>query len=1471
MKKSSFKLKNILLILIVIVFSTGKTFAQSDNIHYLPPMKDGIATSATGQGQAIYLSTSVATSFNVDVYYGNATTPSYTVIGLSNTTPQIIDIFNTDITGDGTPEGATDGIIQLSDAQTGFVQTGSGMRFESQGNENFYVNYRISSSNQTGSLTAKGTKALGTEFRWGGLPNNNSAGSNAISTSLGMYATQDGTIINISGYDTDVTFREGTIVDGKNDDSVTITLNAGESYVLETVATTTISSGTINRDGWLGASITSNNPIAISNGQLVMATGNNGADAGMDQPVPINYLGKEYVLIRGESTNNVNEFGIVVATEDNTEVYTNDPTNPANLLTTINAGEYYKVDGSNYSGTDPGENMLITTSKNVYVYQNTAGQENGPTVGMNFIPPANCLLPTAVDNISNIQDMAGRTANFSAITIVADATVTTITITDDNNGSVVIPSSNFSAVAGTSNYLTYFYEPDPSNLSGNVSIIADGPTAVGIFGGVGSISGYAGYFSGFDTVPDVQITSSGSECLTNSISTTLEAPSGYQDYEWFLDEVSQGSTGTTNTFSPTVAGEYYVRVQQATGCFFESPTIKFNNCIEAIDDNLIGVFASGETTTASIVDNDVLGGNTPVIGTDITITADPNGINTIGTIDPATGLITIDANTPDGTYTLEYQICEIAYPTNCSIATVTVTVADADSDGVNDILDLDDDNDGILDSVECNATTYSINFESTNEGWIVDNNNAGGNNGNTVHSTALLTNQNCDFSSIPNSPSSSNYILWTDETAGNVYFENSSDLNLDLSSLADNGSLNFNWINGVYGGSTPTTSDMIIVLSGGGTSVTYPLTGLVGSLVNSGQWHNINVELTTSNFGSNLATVLADLDIISIKVENINNRQIGDSGTTCNEAEYMALDDIHFSSYCIDSDLDGTPDYLDLDSDNDGCNDVIESGGTDDDGDGILGDAPTTVDVNGQVTGGGDISGAYDGMNADETTAVEASITTAPTDQTEDPSTTATFQVVALATGTTDYTGTAPTTTPDYTGTSATDLSSSFVYQWYLGDPNSGGVLLSDDATYTNTSTNTLNISTNNSLSGNEYFVLVTHPNNLCVSLIDSAILTVNQPPVADDEIVTLDPAVATNVDVLTGDDDPDGDNANLSITEIIDPADTANPLAITPGSSVTLTDGTIVELLTDGTLNVTPPAGSTSTEFDYTLEDEDGLTDTGNVAITVECSDTTDTDGDGLTDCEESTGIDNPNTILIPNGTSDPLNACDPDSNHPLCDTDNDGLTNAEELALGTDPTDPDTDGDTILDGQEVLDNTDPLDDCDHDGGTALPDSDCDADGLTTSEEDAIGTDPDNEDSDGDTISDGQETIDGTDPLDPCDSIGGVPTLSAGCNEEVVDTGIAISNEVLTPDGDGVNDFFSIENIESFPNNTVQIYNRWGVVVYEMSGYDNVSDVFTGTSNGRVTISTDSELPVGVYFYIVKYENDGQNLSKSGYLYINR
>jgi gliding motility-associated-like protein/uncharacterized repeat protein (TIGR01451 family) len=93
-----------------------------------------------------------------------------------------------------------------------------------------------------------------------------------------------------------------------------------------------------------------------------------------------------------------------------------------------------------------------------------------------------------------------------------------------------------------------------------------------------------------------------------------------------------------------------------------------------------------------------------------------------------------------------------------------------------------------------------------------------------------------------------------------------------------------------------------------------------------------------------------------------------------------------------------------------------------------------------------------------------------------------------------------------------------------------------------------------------------------------------------------------------------------------------------------------------------------------------------------------------------------------------------------------------------------------------------------------------------------------------------------------------------------------------ISPDGDGLNDFFRIRGIECYPKNTVEIYNRWGVKVYDAKGYNNDTVAFRGISDGRVTIDTSEGLPSGTYFYIVKYEDfNGNGIDKSGYLDIKR
>ncbi|MDR6845684.1 gliding motility-associated C-terminal domain-containing protein [Flavobacterium granuli] len=102
------------------------------------------------------------------------------------------------------------------------------------------------------------------------------------------------------------------------------------------------------------------------------------------------------------------------------------------------------------------------------------------------------------------------------------------------------------------------------------------------------------------------------------------------------------------------------------------------------------------------------------------------------------------------------------------------------------------------------------------------------------------------------------------------------------------------------------------------------------------------------------------------------------------------------------------------------------------------------------------------------------------------------------------------------------------------------------------------------------------------------------------------------------------------------------------------------------------------------------------------------------------------------------------------------------------------------------------------------------------------------------------------------------------GCSLEVFNA--------VSPDGDGLNDFFRIRGIECYPKNTAQIFNRWGVKVYEADGYNNDTVIFNGISEGRVTVNKSEGLPSGTYFYIVKYEDfSGNGIEKSGYLNLSR
>ncbi|RYY15120.1 MAG: gliding motility-associated C-terminal domain-containing protein [Chitinophagaceae bacterium] len=97
----------------------------------------------------------------------------------------------------------------------------------------------------------------------------------------------------------------------------------------------------------------------------------------------------------------------------------------------------------------------------------------------------------------------------------------------------------------------------------------------------------------------------------------------------------------------------------------------------------------------------------------------------------------------------------------------------------------------------------------------------------------------------------------------------------------------------------------------------------------------------------------------------------------------------------------------------------------------------------------------------------------------------------------------------------------------------------------------------------------------------------------------------------------------------------------------------------------------------------------------------------------------------------------------------------------------------------------------------------------------------------------------------------------------------------VITPlTKDGINDFFQIECLENYPDNSVEIFNRWGVKVFKTKGYGIDGNVFEGYSAGRTTVGGSGLLPTGTYFYILNYNaKHGTEVTahkKIGYLYLN-
>lgn len=628
-------MKKLLLSFILIIFTTHTLFAQRDTDHWFAPMS-ARSTNISSPQQALYFSTDSVTPFPIDIYSNNIVIGTVTV-------------------SKGNPQTFTIPLVNMITSNTSELFTPVNKGLYTKGTKPYFATFRFSVSSHGEILTSKGKAGIGTKFYAVVSPILNPV--NALNFTTGILATEDNTVVTVSDYSADVIFTNGWT--GLTNPTLTFTLNKGQSYIIEGTG-----DKPGNKVGFIGAKIVADKPISVTNGnfngQFAIIPANSthdGSDIVMDQSVPTDRLGNEFVVVKGNGDINKRmEDVLIVATEGGTQIFINNSPTP---VITLNEGDSYRVNETNNTNyINQGNNhynMYIKTSKNVYVYQLLAGvATSNATIGFNYIPPLNCYLPRRIDEIGMI-NILPPTINNVKLNILTE-TGAAVTV----NGLTPPVAQGPYSVTGTTNWVSY----SVPNVTGNVTITSTKAVTAGISGGSGVV-GYGGYFAGFSSIP--VIAKQTGDCIPGII---LEVDDSFESYQWFRDNAAIPGA-TNNTYVPTQSGNYVVKITVGTCPPIMTPVYKVFTCLKETTLNetvcdVVKMIVPTFTNSTQFV----------VPGTVTIVTQPANGT---ATIDPTTGVISYAPNFgylgPDK---IVYKFCGNNPDfTDCEQITLNLTISDS--------------------------------------------------------------------------------------------------------------------------------------------------------------------------------------------------------------------------------------------------------------------------------------------------------------------------------------------------------------------------------------------------------------------------------------------------------------------------------------------------------------------------------------------------------------------------------------------------------------------------------------------------------------------------------------------------------------------------------------------------------------------------------------------------------------------------
>tara|TARA_R110000868_G_scaffold51116_9_gene162411 strand:- start:34 stop:4518 length:4485 start_codon:yes stop_codon:yes gene_type:complete len=1052
-------------------------FSQFSKTHYIPPLSG--SSNVTAEEQFIYISTPSSTPVNFKIIQLGGTIITGIV---SQSSPYI---FNAGY-GNDTQLHVKESLISTVLKNKGYVI---------EAEDVVYVTVRViaGNGNQAGALVSKGLAALGTQFRIGAFTNTDisSVSTNHL-TFISILATENNTLIKFSGIKTGVSL----INNGGGAAPANVTLNSGESYVLAVKGP-----NNANRDGLIGSLVSSDKPIAINCGSYAGTNGDilQNVDLGFDQIVSAERTGKDYILIKSTGQDSV-ERVLIVANEDNTEVYLNGNLSPSKVL---NAGEYVALNGSNYSAAG---NLYIRTSKNTFIYQSVGDNSRSDQANQElfFVPPLSCETPKLIDNIPNLNQIGSRSFT-GRVTIVTEKNAT---LTFAINGTA-FSLSNLPAtvdgpklVTGNSNYETYTI----TGLSGNVSAYSSGQLYLASYGSDGAAT-YGGFYSGFTFKPQItfdKINIAQTGCVSNTRLFVSEI-TGFDTFQWYYNNVAIPGA-TTNKLFPNQPGYYHVKATIAScGTTLESDKIPVSDCPLDTDNDLVNNNIDIDLDNDGILNRDeanisIINQSNPTTSTDFNAVISGNG--TI-TGKPIYGFVSeVPAGKTNNTsYTINLtrpQSLSIYYiaQDNSSQTTAVSEYLNSEGDFIirvpsdktitlsdpqNQLL-VDTNFDGIYESGITTFSSFEIRFRLKSTTPLLPGTGS-------FTFLAYLTNS---ITFIHKNLSETNINKATFMISHTETYDTDSDGIPDLLDLdSDNDGI-------------PDT----IEAQGKGFKIYSGIDDNNNGLDNAFEPGINKINTDNDLFDS----IIKKYDVIDLDSDNDGIYDLIESGSGAPDTNNDGIIDGPPSSFgnnglydnletnpdsgilknpIADTDNDGNFNYIDLDSDDDSCFDVTEAGFTDNNKDGILGNIPVTINAFGIVTSRND---GYTLPNNNYLLSAPISINEQPKSQSECELQETSFTILTNAVTT---------------------------YQWQVSIDGTTWNDISNNSVYSGITTNKITInSITNNMNGYSYRVLLSKVGNSCGLISNAAILTVFPLP-----------KMVTPIKLIQCDDDLDG-FTTFNITE---------------------------------------------------------------------------------------------------------------------------------------------------------------------------------------------------------------------------------------------------------------------------------------------------------------------------------------------------